>query len=140
MSSGAAKLLFLLFSLVYLLSDTLATSDEEVVAHLKPIDLSQLILQKKNYIAPRAENPTTISTPTTTQTPSFAVCGVANGNGKIYGGNETEPNEFPWQAVLKVDWIIGTGNTTANVSSYCGGSLIGDRWILTSASCLMAEK
>ena len=138
MSSGAAKLLFLLFSLVYLLSDTLATSDVEVVVNLQPIDLSQLILQKKNYIAPRVdENPTTISTPTTTQTPSFAVCGVANGNGKIYGGNETEPNEFPWQAFLKVDWI-GKDNTTANASSYCGGSLIADRWILTSASCLVA--
>jgi hypothetical protein len=134
MSSGTAKLLFLLFSLVYLSSDTLATSDE--VVNLKPIDLSRLILQKKNYIEPRADG-----NPTTTPTPSFADCGVANaGNGKIYGGNETEPNEFPWQAVLKVDWIIGTGNTTANTSSYCGGSLIGDRWILTSASCLMAEK
>ena len=138
MSSGAAKLFFLLFSLVYLLSDSLATSDDEVVVNLQPIDLSQLILQKKNYIKPRVdENPTTISTPTTTQTPSFAVCGVANGNGKIYGGNETEPNEFPWQAVLKVDWI-GKDNTTANASSYCGGSLIADRWILTSASCLVA--
>lgn len=138
MSSGAAKLFFLLFSLVYLLSDTLATSDDEVVVNLKPIDLSQLILQKKNYIAPRAENPTTISTPTTTQTPSFAACGVANGNGKIYGGNETEPNEFPWQAFLKVDWIAKGHTPASNESSYCGGSLIGDRWILTSASCLVA--
>jgi hypothetical protein len=138
MSSGTAKLLFLLMGcLVYLSSDTLATSDE--VVNLKPIDLSRLILRKKNYVEPRAdENSTTTATPTTTRTPSFAVCGVANGNGKIYGGNETEPNEFPWQAVLKVDWIIGTGNTTANVSSYCGGSLIAKSWILTSASCLVA--
>ncbi len=84
MSSGAAKLLFLLFSLVYLLSDSLATSDDEVVVNLQPIDLSQLILQKKNYIKPRVdENPTTISTPTTIRTPSFDDCGVANGNGKI---------------------------------------------------------
>ena len=81
MSSWAAKLFFLLFSLVYLLSDTLATSDEEVVVNLQPIDLSQLILQKNNYIEPRAENPTTILS---TQTPSFADCGVTNVSGKVY--------------------------------------------------------
>ena len=132
MSSGAAKLLFLLFSLVYLLSDTLATSDEEVV-NLQPIDLSQLILQKKNYIAPRAdENPTTILT---TQTPSFADCGVTNVSGKVYGGNETAPNEFPWQALLLVDKSISGRNS----SEFCEGALIGDRWILTSASCMAVK-
>jgi hypothetical protein len=129
MSTGAAKLFFLLFSLVYLLSDSLATSDDEVVVNLQPIDLSQLILQKNNYIAPRAdENPTTILT---TQTPSFADCGVANVSGKIYGGNETAPNEFPWQALLLVDKSI---SGILNTSEFCEGALIGDRWILTDSS------
>ena len=94
MSSGAAKLLFL-FSLVYLLSDTLATSDEEVV-NLQPIDLSQLILQKNNYIEPRAENPTTILS---TQTPSFADCGVTNVSGKVYtvGMKRHPTNSHGWR-------------------------------------------
>ena len=131
MSSGTAKLLFL-FSLVYLLSDTLATSDDEVVVNLKPIDLSQLILQKKNYIAPRAENPTTILS---TQTPSFADCGVTNVSGKVYGGIETAPNEFPWQALLLVEKSISGRNS----SEFCEGTLIGDRWILTSASCMAVQ-
>ena len=132
MSSGAAKLFFLLFSLVYLLSDTLATSDVEVVVNLQPIDLSQLILQKKNYIEPRAENPTTILT---TRTTSFADCGVTNVSGKVYCGNETAPNEFPWQALLLVKKSISGTNT----SEFCEGTLIGDRWILTSASCMAVQ-
>ncbi|EFX83646.1 hypothetical protein DAPPUDRAFT_100270 [Daphnia pulex] len=41
---------------------------------------------------------------------------------------ETAPNEFPWQAILLV--------VKSNETNFCRGSLIADRWILTTASCL----
>jgi secreted trypsin-like serine protease len=64
---------------------------------------------------------------------SFADCGVSNDvnrmvDGKIAGGVETAPNEFPWQAYLQVEMEDG-------YTSNCGGSLISERWILTTAYC-----
>jgi secreted trypsin-like serine protease len=66
---------------------------------------------------------------------SFADCGVSNDvirmtDGKIAGGVETAPNEFPWQAYLQVEMDNG------NIFS-CGGSLISERWILSSATNLV---
>jgi secreted trypsin-like serine protease len=64
---------------------------------------------------------------------SFADCGVSNVNrmadGKIVGGVETAPNEFPWQAYLQVE--LESGSTYS-----CAGSLVSERWILTSAGCV----
>jgi secreted trypsin-like serine protease len=51
-------------------------------------------------------------------------------DGKIAGGVETAPNEFPWQAYLQVEMDNG------NIFS-CGGSLISERWILSSATNLV---
>jgi secreted trypsin-like serine protease len=70
---------------------------------------------------------------------SFADCGVANDvnrtvDGKIVGGVETAPNEFPWQALLQVEMENG------DTSRFCGGSLISERWILTSAGCAINGK
>jgi hypothetical protein len=61
----------------------------------------------------------------------FADCGVSNVNrmvdGKIVGGVETAPNEFPWQAYLQVELESG------RIYS-CTGSLVSERWILTAAA------
>merc|ERR1711915_981300 len=48
-------------------------------------------------------------------------CGQANQRARVVGGEFAEPNEFPWQVI---------------VSGGCGGSLIGDRWVLTAAHCV----
>jgi hypothetical protein len=60
-------------------------------------------------------------------------CGVPNTGvkaNKIVGGAPTLPNEFPWQVAL----------TTLNGSApFCGGSLISDKTVLTSASCTFSR-
>ncbi|XP_023726958.1 brachyurin-like, partial [Cryptotermes secundus] len=43
---------------------------------------------------------------------------------RITGGISAERGQFPWQVGL----IIGG-------SSFCGGSLISERWVLTAAHC-----
>ena len=59
---------------------------------------------------------------------SYSDCGVANENGKIYGGDdETEPNEYPWQALLLVfiEYRSASGKKVVAPSEFCGGTLIG---------------
>lgn len=77
---------------------------------------------------------TTTRAPSTTLSYSYGDCGVANwmdeGTDRIVGGVQAIPNEFPWQAFVKVE-------TNAGNIYYCGGSLIADRWILTSARCVL---
>jgi hypothetical protein len=77
---------------------------------------------------------TTISPIRTTPSYSYGGCGVANlmdgETDRIVGGVQAIPNEFPWQAFVKVE-------TNAGIIYYCGGSLIADRWILTSARCVL---
>ncbi|XP_037080009.1 CUB and peptidase domain-containing protein 2-like isoform X1 [Pollicipes pollicipes] len=63
----------------------------------------------------------------TTQAPSGSCsCGVANRASRVVGGVETEVNEYPWQAGL-----VSPGGTR----TWCGGSLINDRYVVTAAHC-----
>ncbi|XP_059210379.1 tryptase-like [Centropristis striata] len=56
---------------------------------------------------------------------SKAECGRAFSNNKIVGGQNASPGSWPWQVVL-----------TANNISFCSGSLIHHRWVITAAHCL----
>jgi len=51
---------------------------------------------------------------------------LANRATRIVGGTVTEVSEYPWQAGL-----VSTGGNRP----WCGGTVIGDRWILTAAHC-----
>jgi len=78
--------------------------------------------------------PCTMSTAatTTTDTPTGSCsCGKANSKMKIVGGHATEENEFPWMV----------GLLTRESSSYpiCGGTLISEKDVLTSAHCVNSD-
>ncbi|XP_073403628.1 serine protease 27-like [Dendrobates tinctorius] len=65
-------------------------------------------------------------------TPSSAdgspVCGSPQITGKIVGGNNTVPGEWPWQVSLL--YLI-----EGSYYHICGGSLIASQWVLTAAHC-----
>jgi len=52
---------------------------------------------------------------------------------RIFGGDKTELNEFPWQVLLTVYLQSDSGKTNG---FRCGGSLISDRHVLTAAHCI----
>ena len=58
-----------------------------------------------------------------------------NNDDRIAGGGTAIPNEFPWMAYLELftQSKVVPPPTDPNV---CAGTLINDRWILTSADCL----
>lgn len=58
----------------------------------------------------------------------FKACGIENGSERIVGGEEAEPNRYPWMVSITRSW--------QGAASFCGGTLITDRHILTAAHCL----
>lgn len=75
---------------------------------------------------PPVTGPTTTSGPVVTSPPGECKCGLANRSTRIVGGTITEVSEYPWQAGL-----VSKGGSRP----FCGGTVIGDRWILTAAHC-----
>ena len=48
---------------------------------------------------------------------------------KIFGGKETDMDEFPWTALLQYQW-------KSEFSTNCAGSLINARYVVTAAHCV----
>ena len=61
------------------------------------------------------------------------VCGRASLNTRIVGGEEASPGGWPWQV------FVQTTNAKGE-NSVCGGSLIHQQWVLTTAHCHSEDK
>ncbi|GBN25938.1 Chymotrypsin-like elastase family member 1 [Araneus ventricosus] len=63
----------------------------------------------------------------------FERCGIGPVlTGRIVGGNETEPNEWPWQASLQL-----THPQFGKVGHWCGAVIIHKQWVMTAAHCIL---
>ena len=51
-------------------------------------------------------------------------CGQRRSSGRIVGGEESLEREYPWMLSL-----------SSPAGGLCGGSLLGDQWVLTAAHC-----
>ncbi|CAG9862801.1 unnamed protein product [Phyllotreta striolata] len=65
--------------------------------------------------------------------PSTEDCGIGSTADRIYGGNATDLDEFPWMALIEYERERGRSGF------YCGGVLINKRYILTAAHCVKGK-
>nr|NP_001097837.1 uncharacterized protein Dmel_CG31219 [Drosophila melanogaster]ABW08702.1 uncharacterized protein Dmel_CG31219 [Drosophila melanogaster] len=63
--------------------------------------------------------------------PSTEICGQSLSTYRMVGGSEARPNGYPWMAML-----LYLNTTTLEILPFCAGSLINNRYVLTSAHCV----
>ncbi|RZC14238.1 uncharacterized protein BDFB_008011, partial [Asbolus verrucosus] len=64
--------------------------------------------------------------------PNTNICGT-NTQNRIYGGEKTDLDEFPWMALVEYEKPGGSRGF------YCGGVLINKRYVLTAAHCVKGK-
>lgn len=67
--------------------------------------------------------------------PGAGVCGLTSLAHRIFGGEETAIDDYPWMVLLEYNSIRNRRERKLS----CGGSLINSRYVLTAAHCLVGE-
>jgi len=67
---------------------------------------------------------------------SYAPAKIPKGNyrppGRIVGGSDAEPGEFPWQVSLR-------SLNHLPITHFCGGSVIAENWVVTAGHCCAGQ-
>ena len=59
-------------------------------------------------------------------------CGNANGVTRIIGGKNSANLRWPWMVKLYIKY--------QGTSTWCGGTLLSNQWVLTAAHCIVSDK
>jgi len=59
-------------------------------------------------------------------------CGIATSTDRIVGGSEASLAQFPWQAHFY-------GCNQQSSCSFCGATLISDKWLISAAHCINSD-
>lgn len=63
--------------------------------------------------------------------PESNVCGLEKHDDRIFGGETTDIDEFPWTALLRYK------DPADDFEFKCGGTLINERYVVTAAHCVL---
>lgn len=73
--------------------------------------------------------------------PDESFCGLGSSllENRIFHGDETESGEFPWMVFL-TKYTASKEDPSTYVRTYCGGTILNKKYIMTAAHCIIQNK